>query len=242
MPLRDHFHPPISRTFSWEGFYGTWPGMLVGRVRGMLPAGLIAEPRVRMGQYFELESGACKRGHLTSNASMVAQSTAMIPQTIAEPTVSADIDIGDQHEYEVLIYDIEREKRLVAAVEFVSPGNKDRAEHRQAFVVKCSVLLQQGVSVAIVDVVTNRSGNLYVQLLGELGVSDLSLGAEPLLLYAASCRTQGINHRNRFDAWAYPVALGQLLPALPLWYAPDQAVTLDLEGSYEDTCHLLGIA
>jgi hypothetical protein len=136
---------------------------------------------------------------------------------------------------------VEREKTLVAAVEFVSPGNKDRAEHRQAFVAKCSVLLQRNIGVAIVDVVTSRGGNLYAELLDELGVSDLTLGEEPSLLYAASCRTRTNTHRSRFDAWAYSVSLGQPLPELPLWYAPDQAVKLDLEGSYEDTCQLLGI-
>ncbi len=241
MPLRDHFRPPISRTFGWEGFHGTWPSMLVGRVRRLLPPGYIAEPRARMGQYFELDIGAFEHQNRSADVNDADSGKATVAPTIAEPTVSADIDIGDQHEYEVLIYDVEREKTLVAAVEFVSLGNKDRAEHRLAFVAKCSALLQRNVSVAIVDVVTNRSGNLYAELLGELGVTDSTVGVEPPSLYAASCRTRTNKHRNRFDAWAYPVVLGQPLPALPLWYAPDRAVTLDLEGSYEDTCQLLGI-
>lgn len=241
MPLRDHFHPPISKTFAWEGFHGTWPGMLVGRVRRLLPPGYIAEPRARMGQYFEVDIGTFEHEVSAPDVSHPSAGTVTMSQTVAQPTVSADIDIGDQHEYEVLIYDVEREKTLVAAVEFVSPGNKDRAEHRQAFVAKCSARLQQHVGLAIVDVVTDRTGNLYAELLGELGVTDPTLGVEPPSLYAASCRTRTNKHRNRFDAWAYPVVLGQPLPALPLWYAPDRAVTLDLEGSYEDTCHLLGI-
>ena len=78
-------------------------------------------------------------------------------------------------------------------------------------------------------------------LLGELGVTDPTLGAEAPSLFAASCRTRTHKYRNRFDAWAYSVLLGQPLPALPLWYAPNRMVTLDLEGSYEDTCQLLGI-
>lgn len=241
MPLRDHFHPPISKTFGWEGFHGTWPGMLVGRVRPLLPPGYIAEPRARMGQYFELDIGTFVRENGPSHLGETDRGAAATSQIIAEPTVSADIDIGDQHEYEVLIYDVEREKRLVAAVEFVSPGNKDRPEHRQAFVAKCSSLLQQNVGVAIVDIVTGRGGNLYADLLGELGVADPTLGAEPPSLYAASCRTRSDAHRNRFEAWAHRVMVGQPLPELPLWYAPDRAVTLDLEGSYEDTCRLLGI-
>lgn len=242
MPLRDHFHPPISRTFGWEGFHGTWPGMLVGRVRRLLPPGYIAEPRARMGQYFELDIGTFQHADAAADTGSAQGGAATLSPAIAEPTVSAEIDIADQHEYEVLIYDVARGKRLVAAVEFVSPGNKDRAEHRQAFVAKCSALLQQNVSVAIVDIVTDRSGNLYAELLGELGVTDPALGDEPPPLYAASCRTRSDRHRNRFDAWAYPITLGQSLPALPLWYAPDRALTLDLEGSYEDTCQLLGIA
>jgi hypothetical protein len=193
-----------------------------------------------MGQYFELDVGAFEHASRAPEVSIANSGTATA-QTIAEPTVSADIDIGDQHEYEVLIYDVARKKTLVAAVEFVSPGNKDRAEHRQAFVAKCSSLLQQNVSVAIVDIVTDRGGNLYAELLSELGVIDKTLGAEPPSLYAASCRTRTNKHRNRFDAWAYPVVLGQPLPTMPLWYAPNGAVMLDLEGSYEDTCQLLGI-
>jgi hypothetical protein len=194
-----------------------------------------------MGQYFELDIGAFERDNASPGSSIQNSGEATTAQTIIEPTVSADIDIGDQHEYEVLIYDVAREKTLVAAVEFVSPGNKDRAEHRQAFVAKCFALLQRNVSVAIVDIVTDRSGNLYAELLDELGVTDPTLGVDPPRLYATSCRTRSSEHRNRFDAWAYPVMLGQTLPAIPLWYAPDQAVTLDLEGSYEDTCQLLGI-
>ena len=57
------------------------------------------------------------------------------------------IYLGREDEYEVRIYDVERERRLVAAVEIVSPANKDRPEHRRVFVTKCAALLQQRVSV-----------------------------------------------------------------------------------------------
>jgi hypothetical protein len=29
MPLRDHFHPPVSKRSSWEGFHGGWPMQIV---------------------------------------------------------------------------------------------------------------------------------------------------------------------------------------------------------------------
>ena len=61
----------------------------------------------------------------------------------------------DQYEYEVLIFDQERERRLVAAVELISPANKDRPESRRALVTKCATLLRQGVGIALV------AGNMY---------------------------------------------------------------------------------
>jgi hypothetical protein len=57
---------------------------------------------------------------------------------------------------DVQIFTKEGGPTLVGAVELVSPANKDRAAHRDAFVSKCAAYLQQGVGLAIVDVVTER--------------------------------------------------------------------------------------
>ena len=46
--------------------------------------------------------------------------------------------------------------RLTAAIELVSPRNKDRVQARQAFAVKCVGYLQQDSSVVVVDTVTTR--------------------------------------------------------------------------------------
>src|SRR5262245_4511220 len=52
----------------------------------------------------------------------------------APPTLAVATDLPAPDEYEVLVYDTKRGRRLVAAVELVSPANKDRPEHRRAFV------------------------------------------------------------------------------------------------------------
>ena len=54
-------------------------------------------------------------------------------------------------------------------------------------------------------------------------------------------RKRGGN-RPLLDSWFYPLALGQPLPTLPIWLDVDLGVFLDLETSYEDTCHVLRIA
>src|SRR5689334_22895335 len=85
------------------------------------------------------------------------------PGFVAEPRVHLgtliEIDVGappDEYEYEVRIFGVERQRQLVAAIEFVSPANKDRPQSRDSFVAKCAALLRKGVSVSVVDLVTLR--------------------------------------------------------------------------------------
>ena len=79
------------------------------------------------------------------------------------PTLTLDAEFPEQYAYEVLIFDLERDRRLVAAVEIVSPANKDRPESRQLFVAKCFNLLRQDVCLSIVDLVTIRQFNFYTR-------------------------------------------------------------------------------
>jgi hypothetical protein len=85
---------------------------------------------------------------------------------------SAGVALTKQYEYEVRVFDQRRARRLVAAVEIVSPANKDRAENRRAFVAKWAALLQHGVCVSVVDVITAHKFNLYTELLAMLDRSD----------------------------------------------------------------------
>src|SRR5688572_657127 len=86
--------------------------------------------------------------------------TTVQPGYVAGPRVNT----GKLPEYEVRVYDAARGRRLVAAIEIVSQGNKDRPEKRDAYVGKCAALLQNGVAVSIIDVVTTRQFNLYGEL------------------------------------------------------------------------------
>ncbi len=226
MPLRDHYRPPIFTKFSWEGFYGGWPAMIVQRLSPLLPDHFTAGPRVHLGAYFEFDPGSATR------------MTWAPPQ----PTHTIDADLPDQYEYEVLVYDQSRGRQLVAAIEIVSPANKDRPESRRAFVAKCAALLQQRVCVSIVDLVTTRHFNLYADLLALIGHSDPAFASDPPATYAVTCRGRKIGRRPRIEIWAAPLVVGQPLPTLPLWLSEDLAISVELEASYEETCRVLRIA
>lgn len=242
MPLRDHFDLPIRRLHSWEGFHALWPGMIVQALTEKLPEGYLAEPRARLGSYYEVDIGAYETD-LSSSPAQPRPNGSSSKQTsiLLAPTLSFETDLADAYEYEVLFFDVQEEKRLVAAIEFVSPGNKDRPEHRQAFVAKCLALLQQGICVSMVDIVTNRHFNLYSEMLGKLGQTDPKLSDPPANIYSVTCRTRPPGQSHLFDSWAYRLAVGEPLPTLPIWLAEDHMLNFDLEASYEATCRALRI-
>ncbi len=244
MPLRDHFHPPLDNVHSWEELHGQWPAVIVHYLRKQLPAGYVAAPRLHSGSQGEIDVGTFKTDEFPSPPTFsegnggVATAVWSPPQ----PSVAVETTLPDNDEYEVRIYDAKRDRRLVAAVEIVSPANKGRPENRNVFVAKCVELLRKGVAVSIVDLVTVRHFNLYAELLAFIGHSDLTLGANPPDLYAASCRWIEKGKRKLLETWSHALSVGQPLPTLPLWLTEDLSVPLDLEQSYEQACHDLWIA
>ena len=244
MPLRDHFRPPLDDVTSWEGFHGGWPMVIVQQLRKQLPAGYVAEPRARSDSYVEINVAASEKdkppSHLATSEGSGGVTTAV--WSPPQPSVAVETTLPDDYEYEVRIYDDKRRQHLVAAIEIVSPANKDRLEHRNIFVAKCATLLRKGVAVSLVDLVTIRHFNLYAELLALIGHSDPTLGAEPPNIYAASCRWVEKGKRTLLQAWSHVLAVGQPLPTLPLWLTEDLAIPLDLEASYEQACHDLWIA
>jgi hypothetical protein len=244
MPLRDHFRPPLDDITAWEGFHGGWPMVIVQQLGKRLPPRYVAAPRVHSGGQVEIDVATYEEDDARdSSAGPVGGNggTATAVWAPARPTLTVETSLPDMDEYEVRVYDTKRGRRLVAAVEIVSPANKDRPEHRRLFLAKCAALLQQQVSIALVDVVTVRNFNLYADLLDVLGQTDPSLGDEPPTLYAVSCRWRRNGTAPVLETWNNPLVLGGSLPTLPLWLADDFAVPLELEASYEQTCRDLRI-
>jgi hypothetical protein len=244
MPLRDHFRPPLDDSRSWDELHGAWPTVIVMALNRSLPPRFVAAPRVHLGTHAEIDVTAYETDAPDSDTAITGGDDRGVATAVwapPQPTLDVAADLPEQDEYEVRVYDTQRHRRLVAAVEIVSPANKDRPEHRRLFVAKCAALLLQHVTVAIVDLVTTRQFNLYGDLLELIGQTDPSLVPQPPPLYAAACRWKRAGDSARLKTWAHALALGQPLPTLPLWLTDNLAVPLELEASYEETCRILRI-
>jgi hypothetical protein len=237
MPLREHFRPPLANSAPWEELHGQWAAVIVQQLRTSLPPGYVAGPKVHAGSQVEIDVAAYERDEGRAGFAAGDETGGLATAAwIATPVVSVETELPEYDEYEVRVYDARQGRRLVAAIELVSPANKDRPETRNAFVGKCAALLHSGVAVSIVDLVTTRQLNLYAELMAFVGHPDATMNVHSRYLYAASCRWVRGESKARLDSWSEPLVCGQPLPKLPLWLAPALVVPLDLERSYEQAC------
>jgi hypothetical protein len=213
--------------------------MIVQWLNPILPPRYVAGPHVHLGSEIEIDVASFEQAVPDTAGVQAGNASAW---QLAQPSVAVETDLLSTDEYEVRIFDTERGRRLVAAVEIVSPSNKDRPESRRAFVAKCEAMLRQGVSVSIVDLVTSRHFNLYTELLALVGQNDPSMGENPPATYAAACRWSRRGFKRILETWSHILKLGQPLPTLPLWLAETFHVPLELETTYEQTCRVLRIA
>jgi hypothetical protein len=224
MILHDHFRPPLSSRRHWHSFHNAWCTYLASHLNEQLPDGYFAEPNVQFG--IEIDVAAWQEP-----PEALPFSSHIWPSPAPTQTVPLTLltDIA-----EVLVYDRESGPVLTGAIELVSPANKDRANHRDAFLSKCAAYVQQGVGLIVVDIVTSRHARLHDELLARLQIAaQVALDAD---LCAVSYRATQHTDQVNLEIWQEPLSIGRTLPTLPLWLRGGICLRVDLATTYERTC------
>lgn len=239
MPLLDHFHPPLSERRHWEAFHSRWASAIADELNGKgLPENFFAEPTVHIGGQVQVDVATFdEEGAASANGSASIQTLQQATKTAAPDWV---IPAVFPDSFEVQVISTEGGPRLVAAIELVSPSNKDRPQTRRAFAVKCANYLCLGIPFVMIDVVTSRVVNLHNEMMEVLqsAGTNFRLPSEAVL-YATSYRPVRRESREEIDAWRAILHLGQALPSLPLYLGGDLSLTIDFEESYQETCQRL---
>lgn len=240
MPLLDHFHPPLSRTHPWRAFHGAWAAAMARLLNaGVLPSGFYAIPFLDRDGPVEIDVASLQE----ANSPEPNESGEVTLWTPPQPALSIAVEWPEMHNIRVEIHSEGGDPQLAAAVELVSPRNKDRQAARTAFVEKCANHLRLGAGVVVVDVVTTRRADLHADLLVALGSSEIAPSTPDVggSLTAVSYRSVNQEGEGSLQVWTQVLAMGQTLPTLPLWLAGLQAVPLNLETSHAAACEDLRI-
>ncbi len=171
MPLLDHFHSPLAPRRHWESFHVNWAGAIADALNEhLLPEGYFAEEHAQIGARVEIDVATFDDSRSSSPGG--GPTTTLPARVWAPPAAPMVIPAAFPDSFEVLVFESEGGARLVAAVELVSPGNKDREAHRRAFSIKCASYLCNGIGLIVIDIVTSRQANLHNEMTRLLAQGD----------------------------------------------------------------------
>ena len=218
MPLHDW----TERT-GWEGLHIFWMTEIVRELRAQLPPGYRAvigsSPLVAVGLSPVKPDVAVTNG--------TAPHAPTPTRTVPEPDV--EVAVATLEEDATVM--VEREGRLVAAVELISPRNKDRPSAREQYAGRYLNYLRGGVHLLLVDVHRRPVGFSFPQLV--TATFDPVLPAPPApSAVAYRVGASAASGGRMLGAWQYVLVVGEPLPAVTLPLSLDQSVMIDLEGTY----------
>jgi hypothetical protein len=124
--------------------------------------------------------------------------------------------------------------QLVAAVELVSPRNKDRSDAKEAYIGRYLGYLRLGVHLMLVDVLPRPKGFSFGDAIAAgLGLSLPALPPPFAVAYrVGEVVPVGEDKGSLVGLWCRPLRAGQPLPSLPLPLSVHRAVVIDLEEAY----------
>ncbi len=217
----------------WEGVHHLWITELLRWIKPRLPTGyrtyIGVAPTLAIGSRVERPAVGI-REWTTTETPEGPGAGAQVPafeQVIAEPdeeVAVATLDPG------TAVY-VERLGRLVAAVELISPRNKDRPIARTTYAARYLSYLLEGVHLLLVDVHRRPLAFSFAdQLAHELQLSQ-PLCSSPLAISYRVGERAATGGRI-LAIWRRPLAVGTPLPLLPLPITLEVTVTVDLETTY----------
>ncbi len=215
----------------WDGVHLLWLAQLLDWVQPRLPAGF----RAYVGSVpaLTLETGNGKpdvtvRGWRGPTADPIpALGLALAPdrETVAAFTPDA-----------LRALHVDWHGQLIAAIELVSPRNKDRLDSKVRYARRYLGYLRQGVHLMLVDVFAQPAGFSFADAISD----DLGLGEAPTpppfaISYRVGAQVpNGDAMGTQVAVWCRTMEAGQRLSELPLSLDEDAAVVIDLETTYHE--------
>ena len=229
---------------TFHDFHLTWLGEIKKRLNaGGLPPGFYAQTERKFGAL----SAAQNEGDILALETPVGESiwtggewagdrggTALLeaPPEAAVETDLAELSAEEYYARKQTRLAIKRgvDHRIVALLELVSPGNKDRQASVDRFVTKAVEAMEGGIHLVLIDLLppglADRTG-MHGAVLTALANSYDPPTDKPLV-------AAGYRAGPEWKAFAEPLAVVDPLPTVPLFLTPKHHVPLPLGPSYAE--------
>ncbi len=122
--------------------------------------------------------------------------------------------------------------QLIAAIEIVSPRNKDRPSARERYANRYMGYIRQGVHLLLIDILPRPVGFSFADLLAANLAFEQPACPVPL---AISYRVgESVPGGTLLAVWRRALTVGESLSTIPLALTIDQSITIDLEHTYRE--------
>ena len=225
MPLHEWTNRP-----GWEGMRHLWITELLRWVKPRLPEGYRAyigsAPLLAVGA-----PGGRPDVHVHRWAAGTDPEGGRPPASIAGNALEPDIELAVATLDPGTSLWVEKGGRLVAAVELISPRNKDRPSAREAYLARYLGYLLESVHLLLVDVHRRPIGFSCADRIA----AELSIDQEPLsppLAVSYRVGEPAATGGRLLAIWRRALTPGSCLPTLPLPLTTHAEVLIDLERTY----------
>jgi hypothetical protein len=226
MPLHDWTDERV-----WDSVHPVWLTYLLEYVQERLPEGY----RAFLGGVPTL---TVETGHGKPDVSVRQWGSGPVAEPLPSGTGIIEPDLEASVAFPLApqrALHIDLHGQLIAALELVSPRNKDRADAKEAYSNRYLGYLRLGVHLLLVDVLPRPKGFSFSDII----TSALGMELPPLPApFAAAYRVGeivpvGDDQGNLVGLWRRQLRVGQPLPTLPLPLSVHRHVAIDLEETYQ---------
>ena len=220
MPLHDWNHDR-----GWDSLHLVWQNQLLEWVQPRLPEGYRAYLGSVPALTIDTPNGRPDLGNRNWLPSPPTPET-----SIAQPDTEAvaTFVIDEQRAVHIDLHGL-----LVAAIELVSPRNKDRPAARDRYLGRYAGYLHCGVHLLLVDVLPRPLSFSFADALAANLALDQPHCPSP---FAVSYRVgESVPEGTVIGVWRRPLSIGACLPTLPLALNLKQAIEIDLEHTYNES-------
>ncbi len=227
MPLHDWTDRP-----GWEGVHHLWITELLRWIKPRLPEGY----RVYIGSAPTVAIGApAERPDVSVRQWTEGQSLVPPPANSPPPTETSTEEPDEEIAVAALdastaLY-VEIRGRLIAAVEPVSPRNKDRTVAWTTYLARYVGYLLEGVHLLLIDVHRRPLNSSFADSIAQ----ELRMVQPPLpspLAISYRVGEPAASGGRLLAVWQRPLVVGQPLPNMRLPITVNTAVPIDLEQTY----------